>query len=204
VPQSDRVTELRSGPAGWPQDIQLSGRICNESVGEREDGKTPADALVCRGCPPPPPASLRRPRQSARNPLPRVASEVRTTNSSTTTNRVPPPTLIRSQSPSKMQCLPVKCNAQVTEKIRAVCLLVKHSATVALISKCSRNTRGRLGAESVPFVNYSTNRRCRLNSGLLYIGRRIFLRSSVYLGSWRRFESSGSVLISCSPVSRCL
>ena len=52
--------------------------------------------LVCRGCPPPPPGSLRRPRQSARNALPRMASEVRTTNSSTTTNRVPPPTLIQS------------------------------------------------------------------------------------------------------------
>jgi hypothetical protein len=97
VQQSDRVTELRSGPAGWPQDIQRSGRICNESVGEREDGKTPADALVCRGCPPPPPGSLRRPRQSARNALRRVASEVPTTNSSTTTNRVPPPTLIKSR-----------------------------------------------------------------------------------------------------------
>jgi hypothetical protein len=34
VPQSGRVTELRSGPAGLPQDIQCSGRICDESLGQ--------------------------------------------------------------------------------------------------------------------------------------------------------------------------
>jgi hypothetical protein len=96
VPQSGRVKELRSGPAERPQDIQRSGRICNESPGQREDGKTPADALVCTGGPPPPPGSLRRPGQSARNALPRVAADVPTTNSSTTTNRVLPPALIQS------------------------------------------------------------------------------------------------------------
>ena len=42
------------------------------------------------------------------------------------------------------------------------------------------------------------------NDRLLYVGRRIFLRSSVYLGSWRRILNNGSVLIWGSPGSRCL
>jgi hypothetical protein len=94
VPQSGRVKELRSRPAERPQDSQSSGGICNESLGQREDGKTPADALVSRRRPPSPPGSLRRPQPSARNALPRVAAEVPTTTSST--NTVPPPTLIQS------------------------------------------------------------------------------------------------------------
>ena len=53
-------TTLRTG--GMASEYP-SGRICDESRGKREDGKTPAYALVCRGCPPPP-GSLRRPRQS--------------------------------------------------------------------------------------------------------------------------------------------
>ena len=52
--------------------IQRYGQIGNASLGKREEGKTPGDAL-------------RRPRQSAQNAFLRVAAEVPTTNSATTT-----------------------------------------------------------------------------------------------------------------------
>jgi hypothetical protein len=79
---------LRNYAQGRRNVLRISSALTESAmshlVNERM-GKTPADALVSRGCPPSPPGSLRRTRQSARNALPRVAAEVPTTN--------PPPLL---------------------------------------------------------------------------------------------------------------
>jgi len=50
----------------------------------------------------------------------------------------------------------------------------------------------------------SVSGRAWRKSQVFYVGRRIFLRNSVYLGSRYSFLNSGLLLISGSPGSRCL
>jgi hypothetical protein len=42
--QLEWIEELRGRDAIRPEDIERSGRICDEPFGESEDGQTPADA----------------------------------------------------------------------------------------------------------------------------------------------------------------
>lgn len=50
VPQSCRVTELRSGPAGWPQNIPLAesamSHVVNERMGKRQPMRWSAEGAL--------------------------------------------------------------------------------------------------------------------------------------------------------------
>jgi hypothetical protein len=46
--QLEQLDELRPRASARPQDLERSGRICNDSLGQSKDGEAPADVLVAK------------------------------------------------------------------------------------------------------------------------------------------------------------
>ena len=88
---------------------------------------------------------------------------------------------------------------------RGVFAAIPHLAEAAVVQPDQQLTpRVRLGDYRIRAVIELSNETATWRSNLLgYTGRRILFKSSVYLGSWRRFLNSGLLLSSGSPGSRC-